>query len=206
MTTFGPELAIAAALGPRLFKIGVRRAFFVKFAMGSTNLYSNWNPNNNNRDEPSRPSEIGYYTRFIHFCKGAIEQISNNPNSSAGATRNKRLVGMFWLQGESDSSKAKFARSYLPNFQSLVGAIRADLTCPDLSIVASPVVWSRKHVKVVNAALKEAEVELENYVCIDELDDKVFGVQGNEAGPCAGHLTAEGVVNVGRRMGEEFPL
>jgi hypothetical protein len=66
-----------------------------------------------------------------------------NRNSVDGHRRRCRLVGMFWLQGESDSSRAKDANAYLANFSRLVEAIRCDLDVPNLPVVVSPVVWPR---------------------------------------------------------------
>ena len=114
---------------------------------------------------------------------------------------------MFRLQGESDSSKSKETKSYLNNFESFVSAVRNDLEVPNLPVVVSPVVWKGKYVHVVNQALFQAgQGAVSNCVCIDELDAAVFGVQPAEAALCAEHLTAAGVTDIGRRMGEAMPL
>ena len=200
MEIFGPEMALAHSMAPRLEALGVKRAHFIKFALGSTDLYSNWNPANSTTT--GKPSDIGYYTRFFQFCRESLELLRRGNVGSAPL-----LSGMFWLQGESDSSKAKTANAYLSNFDDFIGKLRRDLECPDLPVVVSPVIWHGKKVHVVNEALKQAaESQVQHCFCIDALDKDEFGVQGEAAGVCAGHLTADGLCEIGRRMGEIIPL
>ncbi|CAB9515034.1 iduronate-2-sulfatase [Seminavis robusta] len=200
MDIFGPEMALAHALSPRLKEQGIQRAHFIKFAMGSTNLHSNWNPSNNNSE--GKMASIGYYPRFLDFCRTALESIREGQSDV-----DCPLGGMFWLQGSSDSSKAKDANAYLANFQHFTKTFREDLAVPDMPVVVSPIIWSGKKVHVVNDALKQAgNSAVERCICIDPLDKDEFGVQGADAGLRAGHLTAAGLCEVGRRMGEAMPL
>jgi len=204
---FGPEMGLAEALGPRLAELSIRRAHFLKFAMGSTNLHCHWNPeNNNSQAQGSSPAKIGHYNRFIDFCRRALQDTAAGAASSADTPKKrKKLVGLFWLQGESDSAKAKTAKDYSRGFQALVTAIRSDLDVPSLPVVVSPVVWTGKYVDVVNQSLKNlGNGGFPNCVCVDEMDP-CFGVQPAAAGLGAGHLTAEGALDIGRRMGEAFP-
>lgn len=185
---FGPEFGIASTLGPRLFDMGFRKARFLKFALGSTNIHSNWNPDNGR--QTGKPGEVGHYTRFRDF---ALRHSGDHG-----------VVGLFWLQGESDSSKAKDANAYLDNFDRFATALRRDLSCPE--IVVSPVVWNGKRVDTINQALKETEDRVKHCVCIDTLDQS-FGIQSVDAWPGrAGHLDAEAVCDVGKRMGRAMPL
>lgn len=94
---------------------------------GSTNLHCNWNPNNTNDDHP-KPNQKAYFRRFIQFCQSALAEDTKNDGAAlAGPPRKKKLVGMFWLQGEGDSTKTKDANSYLSNLQSFVDAVRHEL-------------------------------------------------------------------------------
>ena len=206
---FGPEFGIATTLGPRLSECGITKACFLKYAMGSTNLHSNWNPENtttaafDDDGSISNTSAVGHYGCFIDCCRRHLaDPTCSNQNS------NRQLVGMFWLQGESDSSKAKDANAYLGNFQRFIAAVRRDLHCPDLYVVVSPIVWKGKKVRTVNQALQEAgNGAVEQCTCVPELEpDAGFGVQPLDAGPCAGHLTASSISEVGRRMGQAMPL
>ena len=211
MDLFGPEMALAQTLQPRLKEEGIKRAHFIKFSMGSTNLHSNWNPSNT--ASSGKMSDIGYYGTFLKYCQDSLgallldgKGIGDDDDSSKGI-QTRRLCGMFWLQGESDSSKAKDANAYLSNFKRFIETFREDLGYPNLPVVVSPVVWHGKKVKVVNEALQQAaESEVQHCICVDALDKNSFGVQGDDAGVCAGHLTAAGLCEVGRRMGEAVPL
>lgn len=202
MHIFGPEMALAHSVAPRLKELGVERAYFVKFALGSTDLYSNWNPSNS--ATTGKASEIGYYHSFLAFCRESLKALQ--PDEHTPIKVERPLWGMFWLQGESDSSKAKTANAYLSNFKNFVQTVRQDLDCPDLPVVASPVIWKGKKVHVVNDALKQAALEVQHCFCIDALHEDLFGVQGDDAGVCARHLTAAGLCEIGRRMGDAIPL
>ena len=200
---FGPEMALAHSLSPRLKAIGIQRAYFIKFAMGSTNLHTNWNPTNKNTE--GKMHTIGYYPRFLEFCKASLASLQLQEQPDQGIDR--PLSGMFWLQGESDSSKAKDANAYLANFQLFAKTFREDMLAPDMPIVVSHVVWNGKKVHVVNAALEKAgESAVDDCVSVDPLDKNEYGVQGADAGICADHLTATGLCEVGRRMGVAMRL
>lgn len=199
MDIFGPEMALAHSIAPRLGKLGVKRVSFIKFALGSTDLYSNWNPSNSAIS--GKMSDIGYYPRFLTFCRESLRLLTHDDDIS------RPLLGMFWLQGESDSSKAKTANAYLSNFKVFTQAVRHDLEHPELPVVVSPVIWKGKKVQVVNEALRQAgDSEVSNCICIEAIDKEVFGTQGEDAGVCAGHLTSAGLCEIGRRMGEAIPL
>lgn len=212
---FGPEFGIAHTLAPRLAAMGVRRAHFLKFAMGSTNLHSNWNPDNG-QEENVPASQKAHYGRFVHFCRESVEKLrmDGNDNADTATTTEKPILGLFWLQGESDSSKAKDANQYLSNLQTFINAFRADMQVSDLPVVVSPVVWHGKKVKVVNQALKDAgSGSISACVCIDELNLDAFEggtvVQpagGTTHGACVNHLTAAAVCDIGKRMGESIYL
>mmetsp|Transcript_6108 Transcript_6108/g.10955 ORF Transcript_6108/g.10955 Transcript_6108/m.10955 type:complete len:279 (-) Transcript_6108:214-1050(-) len=202
MNLFGPEIALAHALAPRLTNVEdvvIKRVFFIKYALGSTNLHTNWSPSNS--VSRGKMAEIGYYQHFMNFCKESLQSLGNDVNVK------RPLCGLFWLQGESDSSKAKTANSYLDNFKSFIQSVREDLDYPDLPVVCSPVIWPNgKKVHVVNEALRQAGEEVSNCRCIEALAKDEFGVQGDDAGVCAGHLTGVGLCEIGRRMGEAIPL
>ena len=200
MDIFGPEMALANSLAPGLQNRGIQKAYFIKFAMGSTNLHSNWNPTNSNAE--GKMTTIGYYSTFLDYCKSSLSFLQ-----SAESEIDRPLWGMFWLQGESDSSRAKDANAYLTNFKHFIETLRDDLASPDLPVVVSPVIWRGKKVHVVNQSLKQAaESEVANCFCIRALDKDECGVQGDDAGFCAGHLTACGLCEIGLRMGKALPL
>ena len=209
MDIFGPEMALAQSISPRLVDAGVKRAHLIKFALGSTNLHTHWNPTNSVTD--GKLSDIGYYPQFLKFCKDSMELLQHNdddkaaPSSSASIV-SRPLSGMFWLQGESDSSKAKTANAYLSNFKNFIQRVRQDLGTPDLPLVVSPVIWNGKKVHVVNEALRQAAKEVQHCYCIEALNQDEFGVQGSDAGVCARHLTAAGLCEIGSRMGRAVPL
>lgn len=207
MELFGPEMGLARTLEPRLVGMGIQRAHFIKFSMGSTSLHTNWNPSN--AISEGKMTDIGYYETFLKYCQDSLDtlMVDQGDNSDCSTKiQNRKLCGFFWLQGESDSSKAKDANAYLSNFKHFAQTFREDLGHSNLPIVVSPVVWHGKKVNLVNEALERAESEIEHCTCVDRLDSGVFGVQGENAGVCTGHLTPDGLCEIGRRMGEAISL
>jgi hypothetical protein len=214
---FGPEMGLVESLCRRVDEKedGVTTTsspplHFLKFAMGSTNLHSNWNPNNT-KDDHAKPNQRAYFRRFIQFCQSALAEDTMSDDGAAHAVlpRKKKLVGMFWLQGEGDSTKAKEANSYLTHLQSFLDAVRCELNVPNLPIVVSPIVWKGKYAHVVNQALKDAgSGAVTNCICIDPLDASKVGVQQSGEPSCVAtdHLTADAILDIGRRMGESIPL
>ena len=171
--------------------------------MGSTNLHSNRNPNNNN-DDHTKPNQRSYFRRFSQFCRLALAD-----NKTKDASPSKKLVKMFWLQGESDALKASDAASYLSNLLSFFDAVRNELDAPNLPIIISPVVWKGKYMLTLsNQVLKEAGGgAVSNCICIDPLETSKFGVQKGGEPSCVvpDHPTSEAILDIGRRMGERFP-
>jgi len=109
---FGPEFSLAKAL------LGSTEGsvYLAKFAMGSTNLHTDWNPGGK------------YFRNFVDFVKAAL----------ASAPQPARLCGVFWLQGESDSGgKAAEVNGYEQNLVNFFAELRRELAAPRLAVVAS---------------------------------------------------------------------
>jgi hypothetical protein len=109
---FGPEISFAAA-APK--PIGI-----IKFAKGGTNLHGQWSPTD----------DVSLYTQLVRHVK------------AAQASRPIVIVGMLWMQGESDSSAknvAVMAPAYAVNLANLIQRARADFAAPDMVFIAGRV-------------------------------------------------------------------
>eukprot|EP00746_Dinoflagellata_sp_MGD_P133256 gnl/MRDRNA2_/MRDRNA2_66953_c0_seq3.p1 gnl/MRDRNA2_/MRDRNA2_66953_c0~~gnl/MRDRNA2_/MRDRNA2_66953_c0_seq3.p1 ORF type:complete len:242 (+),score=25.09 gnl/MRDRNA2_/MRDRNA2_66953_c0_seq3:122-847(+) len=111
---FGPEFSLAKVL----LEQSPGDIYFAKFAMGSTNLHTDWCPDGE------------YFRKFVEFIKGAI--------TSAG--QDVVVGGIFWLQGESDSTgNAAQVNAYEENFVRFFAELRRSLAFDRLPVVASQV-------------------------------------------------------------------
>lgn len=109
---FGPELGMAEKLH-ELYPD--EKIFIIKFAIGGTNLYSEWL-------SPSSDGPTGYlYTNFIRFTKQSLNYLKSKNYTPV-------VEAMCWMQGESDSFSTKNATNYETNLANLIADTRHDLS------------------------------------------------------------------------------
>lgn len=136
---FGPEFALADSL-LKDKRIATRPIALVKYAMGSTEIAKHWCPD----------GEATFYPRFLQFCRDSV----------ASAPQPAELAGLFWFQGESDSSKNRTADAYFDNLVKLITSLRQDLAAPELPVVVSQVYFpgksKAKPLGKINAAIEKA--------------------------------------------------
>lgn len=135
--THGPEWGIAQRVVERFILPGQQqqhvpqeqcaevtkpRLYFIKFAMGSTNLHEDW-----------RPDGL-YYGSFISFVQAMLQRVAELEASVTklpleNVSSNMRVDCMFWNQGDSDASgKAVMRDNYQTNLVKFVQRIWGDLT------------------------------------------------------------------------------
>jgi hypothetical protein len=160
---FGPEISFGPAMATALG----REIGLVKFAKGGTNLAADWKPDGG-----------GCYGLLLKRVQAAV------------ASRQIRLAGLLWVQGESDGKDTAMASAYLDNFVVLVGRLRADFQVPDLPVVALRVNPPFPHAPAVRAALEKPGLARYAWVDGDDLakaKDKL-------------HYDAAGQIELGRRL------
>eukprot|EP01090_Pellita_catalonica_P009287 TRINITY_DN20347_c0_g1_i1.p1 TRINITY_DN20347_c0_g1~~TRINITY_DN20347_c0_g1_i1.p1 ORF type:complete len:250 (+),score=39.10 TRINITY_DN20347_c0_g1_i1:96-845(+) len=180
ITHFGPEIAIGHGLA-KLYPD--KKIYFIKFAMGSTNLHTNWNPATTSKD--------GYYSIFADYVNSNIKTIKD---------KDVTLGGIFWYQGSSDCSKPKDANAYQANLSTFITAVNKDITLADKAIpIVGGLISSKKCKKraTVNTAMTNVAAEPENCFAIVNTDDLDF--LGD-----AIHLTGPSLCKLGERMVAEF--
>lgn len=96
---FGPEISFSHELAANGGKFGL-----IKVSAGATTLASEWAPSNKD----------GLYVK-------TIAQVD-----AAKKTRNIKVAGVLWMQGESDGATAEMAAAYKSNLERLISAIRHD--------------------------------------------------------------------------------
>lgn len=106
---FGPEISLAHELARQGRPFGL-----IKVSYGATTLAKDWSPSN--------PG--GMYGQAISQVKAAKQ------------TRNIKVVGVLWMQGESDGETAEIASAYKENLELFVAALRRDTQSGDVPFVA----------------------------------------------------------------------
>ncbi|MFA7369037.1 MAG: sialate O-acetylesterase [Kiritimatiellales bacterium] len=110
---FGPEISFAYEMQKALNKpVGI-----IKHAKGGTNLAKDW--------DPSDPNSL--YSQL----KQKVD--------AAGKTREIRIAGMIWMQGENDSRYEEMAKAYAQNLTNFIQTARKDFNSPGMPFVAGRV-------------------------------------------------------------------
>lgn len=111
--TFGPELTFGRAMADALPDDDI---MIIKYAFGGTDLYSQWNSNEND-----------LYPDFINKVNHALSLISGP----------YEIAGMCWQQGEKDARDdgEHKANAYQQNLTDLINSVRQDLNVPNMKFV-----------------------------------------------------------------------
>lgn len=147
------KFSIEKCFGPELF-FGIELAknypnqnyLFIKRSQGGTSLYGAWNPLWTNEkaaffNEQKKPK---LYNDFIKLIDDELSKL--DPNSY-------EIVGMLWVQGETDSNTQnglKAANSYAENLELLIHSIRTYYNLPNLPFLALGV-GSDKVIKAIKS-------------------------------------------------------
>jgi len=161
---FGPEVAFAQALSAALNEpIGI-----IKHSQGGTNLAIQWSG--------GKP-----YERLAEVVE------------KAKASKNIEIIGMLWMQGESDSKEQAMAENYKANLEALIQRCRTDFESPNMIFIAGRTNPQGDRFAFSDVVRKAQETcGSANYAYIDcdtlpKVDDGV-------------HYTTAGVVEMGQRF------
>jgi hypothetical protein len=111
---FGYEVPLA--------NLVTKPAHFIKYAKGNTNLHTEWNPDLAfTRLNPGGTKN--QYTQWSVTFDEAIAALGKQPY---------QIMGMFWMQGESDTTTEDVAKDYGKNLQSLIEKMRQHVGFPDM--------------------------------------------------------------------------
>lgn len=114
---FGPEVLFGRTLQDVWAGDDVR---LIKHAVGGTDLAAYWYPGTD-RDDPAMGDG---YRVFIETVEAGLAELDA-----------PRVVGMAWMQGESDALDATWADRYETNLSHLIERVRQDVSTPDLPVV-----------------------------------------------------------------------
>ena len=133
-TCFGPELGLAE----KLHEMYPDEMFFiVKYAWGGTDLHTKW----------LSPSSLGktgdLYKHFVKFVETSVQYLKSK-------NYDVEIVGMCWMQGESDSFSVQHATAYENRLRNFIKDVRKEfaryaaddgIAFVDAAIAQNPVFW-----------------------------------------------------------------
>jgi hypothetical protein len=178
---FGPEITLARSLS----QSGIDSLAVFKMGYFGTSLAEDWN------NESDHGNQL--YKIFQHHLLTAIHDLE----LSKGPTK---IIGLFWIQGETDARKENHARSYEKNLRRFITSFRNDTHLPKLPIVIARIGSlprkGYKYPKLIRGAQKKVAetTPFTTWVDTDDLprdSDKI-------------HLTAPGVMSLGERLADAF--
>lgn len=165
---FGPEISFAYEMQKALGRpIGI-----IKHSKGGTNLAKDWNP----KDPQSLYAQL----------KQKVD--------AARKSRDIRIAGMIWMQGENDSKFEVMAVAYPQNFENFIRTVRQDFDAPEMPFVAGRVNPLYPNVGFVRAAQESCTAGHYAYVNCDDLPKYEDNL----------HYTTAGQTELGRRFAQKM--
>ncbi|SDR70217.1 protein of unknown function [Polaribacter sp. KT25b] len=138
---FGPELFVGLTLAE---KNPNQKYLFIKKAVGGTSLYGAWNSNWSK--EKADLAEKNPEKKKMKLFSEHIKIINSNLEELKGT--NYKILGLLWMQGESDTNKEITASSYQQNLEDLIAAYRKELDLKKLPFIIGQInVLPRKYKK-----------------------------------------------------------
>ncbi len=178
---FGPEVAFGNAIEKVLSD---EKVYLVKYAAGGTALYNDW-----------APTKGGQYVQFMKTAKEALANLDD-------AGIKYEIVGMLWLQGESDAAE-KHAESYEKNLTAFIAHMREQFKTPEMPFIIARVLnhygGKSGQAKIVRDAQDKIASTDKNVACFATDDCPIVDPVKNR-----GHYNAAGLVTIGQRFAEGY--
>jgi hypothetical protein len=138
---FGPEISFSNAMAKKGETFGL-----IKVSAGATTLASEWSP----------ARADGFYAKTMKMV------------AEARKSKNIRIAGVLWMQGESDGGTREMAEAYDHNLTNFIKTIRADLKSPSLPFVACRVTAPLEQFPFIQAVREaQAKQASANYAWFD---------------------------------------
>ncbi|MDO6737038.1 sialate O-acetylesterase [Wenyingzhuangia sp. 2_MG-2023] len=131
---FGPELLIGLTLAEAHPN---EQFLLIKTAVGGTSLYGAWNPNWT--QEKANIAERGAERKSLHLYRTHLIHFQKELNRLKSEGQPYKIIGMVWMQGESDTNKEITASNYQKNLENLITGYRKEVSLPNLPVVIGQV-------------------------------------------------------------------
>jgi hypothetical protein len=166
---FGPEISFAEKLSMEL-----RDSFgIIKHSSGGASLSQDWTAT----------------VLQSHYFK-LLKKVT-----AAKKTCKMEVIGMLWMQGESDSANQNMAGAYSKNLSEFIQAVREDVESPGMFFVAGRVNPPKDRFPFVDIVRKaQEECKVPGYTFVD--CDSIEKIRGRL------HYTTRGLVDLGYRFAD----
>lgn len=191
--TFGPEVFIGLKLAEQYPE---EEMLFIKRAIGGTSLYGCWNPNwtEAKAAQMNEAKSPKLYRDFVDYVK---ETLTTLPADSY------EICGMFWVQGEADSSVTKKgpepSAEYGANLEALITSVRRELSADQMPLFIQQVGSGGVVEGMKWLAAKDANVNL-----VEQSSDEASPFHLPGYGPPVGHYNYEGMKRIGLNLAASF--
>lgn len=183
-TEFGPEVSFGRTLADAFPEQSI---LLVKFTVGGTSLRGGWSENG------------GIYKRFAVTVREAVAAVEKRGDTP-------KMMGMIWIQGESDTGRKKYADQYEENLKALIERVRKDFFSKrDAPFVLSQLSDNQfDELKAGHRAVRQAQekvtLKIPNTALVVTDSDELFTTRKGDKI----HFDANGQINLGVALGKKM--
>ncbi len=127
---FGPELFIGLTLAEANPN---QEYLLIKKAVGGTSLYGAWNANWST--EKAEVAERGNVRKQMQLFNSHKVNIDNQLKRLKALEKEYKIIGMTWMQGESDTKNNLAAKNYGENLEDLISGYRKHLNIDKMPFI-----------------------------------------------------------------------
>ena len=171
--SFGAEISTGLTISNALGRALVAE---VKYAVGATNLYDQWNP-----------------ARVGNLYDNMVARVNRSLVDLQALGHTGYVAGFFWMQGESDAMSDDFRDDYATNLTNLIASVRADFGNPKLLFVFGQIIdFDPPDSNAVRAQQQAVADSVANtaFILTDDLPHHDFI-----------HFSGQGIYTLGERFG-----
>ncbi|AWG22309.1 hypothetical protein FFWV33_12655 [Flavobacterium faecale] len=110
-----------------------KQYLLIKEAVGGTTLYGAWNPNWT--AQKANTAELDEKRKQMHLYKKHITSIHKCLDALKAENKKYVIIGMAWMQGETDTRKDFTALAYEENLKLLIESYRSEFNLPKMPFI-----------------------------------------------------------------------
>jgi hypothetical protein len=200
-TEFGPEVFIGLTLAE---KNPDKQYLLIKEAVGGTTLYGAWNPEWT--EEKANAAEIDEKRKKMQLYKKHISSIKKCLDALEHENKKYVIMGMAWMQGETDTRKDFTAKAYEANLKRLIESYRSEFKLPKMPFLIGQINCPPRQyvegVEIVRVAMVKVAKNVANTdIILTSMDDdyKDYPKRSDKV-----HYDAQGQKNLGTAFVEKL--
>lgn len=193
LSRFGPEIGMAKKFEESNLN---REVYIIKYALGASNLYSQWRSTSSGAEGP-------LYKNLIMYCLenlGLIEEKGLTPH----------IKGICWMQGEADSmntTHTAYYEEYERNFFSDINEQLCDYIDDEKLNIFDAYIsdysgWT--NYRLINDAKKQNSINNENHHIIDTIGEKLEYNREPSSGVDYYHYDSLSMIRLGEMFAESI--